>query len=420
MIVQPMLRGALCANAHPDGCAERVRRDIAHVRERAKLTGADRPRNVLVIGGSAGLGLATRIAVAGAAGAATLNVCQESPGTPNRTATAGWYNTAALEAELDRTGRYARTVVGDAFSDATKERTVQTIRDDLGTVDLVVYSLAAPRRVHPDTGRTHRSALKSIGQPFTAKTYDSATGKVDWATVEPASDEEIADTVTVMGGDDWRRWMDALQTGGVLAPWARTVAFSYVGNTALAPTYRAGTLGRAKEHLEATGRELDARMRPGGGRAVTAVMRAMVTQASQVIPAQTLYTVVLGRVMREAGLQEGPIEQAYRLLTTGLYPEAVDPAAGPVARALTDELGRLRLDDLELRPDIQQEVDRRLALVDSDSVARLGDPAAHRAESLALNGFGLPGVDYAAATDPVRPLIDPVRVVNGLVRAPRG
>ncbi|MFG3529629.1 enoyl-ACP reductase FabV [Streptomyces sp. NPDC047917] len=414
-----MLRGALCANAHPDGCAERVRRDVAHARRQDRFTGPGRPRNVLVVGGSAGLGLAARIAVSIGAGAATLNVCQESPGTPNRTATPGWYNTVAAEAELEREGHYARTVVGDAFSDATKDRTIQTIRDDLGSVDLVVYSVAAPRRAHPETGRTHRSALKTIERPFSAKTYDSATGKVDRATLDPASEEEIRDTVTVMGGDDWRRWIDALQSADVLAPGARTVAFSYVGNTALAPTYRAGTLGRAKEHLEATGRDLDARLRRVGGRAVTAVMRALVTQASQVIPAQTLYTVLLGRVMREAGLQEGPMEQAYRLLG-GLYPEALDPSAKPVPSVVTDELGRLRLDDLELRPDVQEEVDNRLARVDSDTVGQLGDPAAHRAEALALNGFGLPGVDYTAPTDPVRPLVDPVRVTNGQVRVPRG
>lgn len=419
MIIEPMLRGALCANAHPDGCVERVRRDIGYVQERTGLTGTNRPRNVLVIGGSSGLGLATRIAASVAADAATINVCQERPGTPNRTATAGWYNTAALEGELSRDGLYARTVLGDAFSDATKEQTAQAIRDDLGTVDLVVYSLAASSRTHPETGRPHRSALKTIGKSFTAKTYDSATGSVDRATVGPALDEEIEDTVTVMGGDDWHRWIDALQVAKVLSPWARTVAFSYVGNTALAPTYRAGTLGRAKEHLESTGRELDARLRPNGGRAVTAVMRAMVTQASQVIPAQTLYTVILGRVMREAGLQEGPIEQAYRLLTTGLYQGGDGPSAGPVRHAVTDELGRLRLDDLELRPDIQEEVDRRLILVDSHTVARFGDPDAYRAESLALNGFGLTGVDYAADTDPIRPLMDPIHVVNGSVRAPR-
>ncbi|MFD5112683.1 enoyl-ACP reductase FabV [Streptomyces sp. NPDC058391] len=411
MIVTPMLRGALCANAHPDGCAERVRRDIAYVQRRPELPGTDRPRSVLVVGGSAGLGLATRIAVSFGARAATLNVCLESPGTPTRTGTAGWYNTAALEKESRRAGLYARTVVGDAFSDEAKDRTARTIREDLGTVDLVVYSVAAPRRTDPETGQVRRSALKTLGKPFTAKTFDSSTGTVGLATVEPASDDEVRDTVAVMGGDDWRRWMDTLGRAGVLAPDVTTLAFSYIGNAALAPTYRAGTLGRAKEHLEATGRILDAGLRPGG-RALTAVMRAMVTQASQVIPAQTLYTVVLGQVMSELGLQEGPIEQAHRLLTEQLYPRTDHGMTAGTHRPTTDGLGRLRLDDLELRPDVQAEVDRRLGLADSATIGQLGAPASYRAESLALNGFGLPGVDYAADTDPVRELFNHVRV-NG-------
>ncbi|MFD7768186.1 enoyl-ACP reductase FabV [Streptomyces sp. NPDC059787] len=410
MIVQPMLRGTLCANAHPDGCAERVRAQIAAVRSRPGPTGPDRPRNVLVVGGSAGLGLATRISAAFGAGAATLNVCQESPGTAKRTGTAGWYNTAALEAELARAGLYGRTVVGDAYSDAVKEHTVRTVRDDLGQVDLVVYSLAAPRRTHPETGHTHRSALKTLGRPFTAKAYDAATREVATTTVEPATEQEIEDTVAVMGGDDWRRWIHALSAGGVLAPQAVTVAFSYVGNTRLAPTYRGGTLGLAKEDLEATGRELDAVLRPQGGRALTAVMRAMVTQASSVIPAQTLYTVVLTRVMLEMGLQEGAIEQAHRLLTKRLYSGGDTRLLEGSPHPTTDELGRLRLDDLELRPDVQAEVDRRLALVTGENVAELGAPCVHRAEWLALNGFGLSSVDYTADTDPVRELTDPVLV----------
>ncbi|AXI77272.1 enoyl-ACP reductase FabV [Peterkaempfera bronchialis] len=410
MIVTPMLRGALCANAHPDGCAERVRRDIAYVRGLPKSTGADRPRSVLVIGGSAGLGLATRTAAAFGAGAATVNVCQESPGTATRTGTAGWYNTAALESELLRAGLYGRTVVGDAYSDSVKELTARTIRDDLGRVDLVVYSLAAPRRTDPVTGRVRRSALKTLGTPFSAKTYDSVSREVGWGTVEAATEQEIEDTVSVMGGDDWRRWIDALGTAGVLAPDVTTLAFSYIGNAGLAPTYRGGTLGLAKEHLEATGRELDQVLRGTGGRAVTAVMRAMVTQASSVIPAQTLYTVVLSRVMLDMGLQEGPIEQAHRLLTQHLYPGPREHSALPT----TDDRGRLRLDDLELRPDVQAEVDRRLALADTANVGELGAPREYRAESLALNGFGLPGVDYTADTDPVRALADHIRVVNGM------
>ncbi|MFF4102502.1 enoyl-ACP reductase FabV [Streptomyces sp. NPDC001903] len=416
MIVTPMLRGSLCANAHPDGCAARVRRDIAYVRSRPPITGADRPRSVLVIGGSSGLGLAARTATAFGAGAATLNVCQETPGTATRTGTAGWYNTAELEARLRQAGLYGRTVVGDAFSDAVKERTAQTVHDDLGQVDLVVYSLAAPRRTDPQTGQVRRSALKTLGAPFTAKTYDSATGEVGRTTVEPATPQEIDDTVAVMGGDDWRRWIDALGAAGVLAPDVTTVAFSYVGNTRLAPTYRAGTLGRAKDHLEATGRALDAELRGAGGRALTAVMRAMVTQASSVIPAQTLYTVVLTRVMLEMGLQEGPIEQAHRLLTKRLYSGLHERQTVP--HPTTDELGRLRLDDLELRPDVQAEVDRRLALVDTATIGELGAPCVHRAESLALNGFGLPDVDYAADTDPVRDLADPLRVAAGAPRRP--
>lgn len=390
MIVEPVRRGAVCATAHPEGCARQVRDAIERVRAGAGFTG---PARVLVIGASAGLGLATRITAAYGAGAATVGVCLERPGAPNRTATAGWYNTAALESELAAAGRYGRTVLGDAFSDEVKERTAQLITSELGSVDLVVYSLAAPRRTDPDTGQVYRSVIKTVGEPYTEKAFDADASAVRPLTLHAATEQEAAQTERVMGGDDWRRWIDVLDKHGALAADATTVAFSYVGNDWLAPTYRAGTLGRAKEHLEATARELADRLAPGGGRATAAVMRALITQASQVMPVQALYTLLLSRVTREQGLYEDTLDQARRLLAGQLY---------GTAPMRLDEAGRVRLDDLELRADVQAEVRRRWKLVETGNLAELGDLDGYWAAASALHGFGVPGVDYTAEVDPVR------------------
>ncbi|GLZ32250.1 enoyl-[acyl-carrier-protein] reductase [NADH] [Lentzea sp. NBRC 105346] len=390
MIVEPVLRRAVCVTAHPDGCAERVRQAIDQVKVLGTFNG---PARVLVIGSSAGLGLSTRIAAAFGGGASTIGVCLERPGTPGRTGTAGWYNSAALEEELAASGHFGRTVIGDAFADRTKAETVSLIRSTLGQVDLVVYSLAAPTRTDPVTGHVHRSSIKTIGTPYTDKSFDADTGEVRVATMPAATDPEIAQTVAVMGGDDWARWITALQDGDVLAPGADTVAFTYVGGEFLAETYRLGTLGRAKEHLEATARLLDDRLTGTGGRAHAVAARALITQASRVMPFPALYTLLLSKVTRDRGLAENLVDQAHRLLAGFLY------GPGPLR---TDEERRIRLDDRELLPEVQADLRRRWELVDSSNLALLGDLDGYLRESLALHGFGVPGVDYLAETDPVR------------------
>lgn len=390
MIIEPVRRGSVWATAHPDGRQALVRRAVEAVRRRGPVPG---PRSVLVIGASSGLGLAVRLASAFGSGATTVGVCLERPGAPNRPGTAGWYNAAAMEQELMAADLPGRTVVGDAFDDEVKEQTARLIAEEFGGVDLVVHSLAAPRRTDPVTGRAYRSVIKTIGEAFTEKAFDASTGSVRELTTPAATPEETADTVRVMGGDDWARWIDVLDRHGALRQGVRTVAFSYVGAPWLAPTYRDGTLGRAKQHLEDTARSLDQKLAAHGGRAQTAVMRALVTPASQVMPVQALYTLLLTRVTREAGLAENTGDQARRLLDH-LFHEPL---------ATTDAQDRIRLDDVELRPDIQTEVRRRWEKVhDAASLAELGDLDSYRRLTEHLHGFGVDGVDYAADTDPVR------------------
>ncbi len=387
MIVSPMMRGFLCANAHPAGCARTVDEAIAQA-QRQPVTA---PARVLVVGASGGLGFAVRTAAAFGGGARTVGVALERPGTPARTATAGWYRSARFHERADESGLQAWTLMGDAFGDEVKRAAVELIRAELGAVDLVVYSVAAPRRTDPVSGMSHRSFIKTIGAPFSAKGYDVGADQVRPMTLEPATPEETAQTVAVMGGDDWSRWLDALLAAGALADGARSVAFSYVGTPLLAPTYRAGTLGAAKDDLEATALRWDARLRKAcGGGARVAVMKALVTQASVVIPMSMLYTMLLYRVLAERGLDEGPLEQAQRLLG----------AAPP----LLDERGRLRLDDRELRPDVQAEIARRWDAVDSGNLADLGDKDRVLADVMKLYGFGVEGVAYDAEVDPVWPI----------------
>ncbi|TDB81878.1 enoyl-ACP reductase FabV [Micromonospora sp. KC721] len=402
MIIEPVHRGHLYVTAHPDGCAAMVREWVAYARGKQELPG---PARALVIGASTGLGLASRVTAGFGAGAATVGVCLERPGGPRRTATPGWYNTAAYHAEAERAGLYARTVVGDAFADETRHRTVETIARDLGQVDLVVYSIAAPRRVDPVTGELYQSVLKTIHEPYRNKAFHAATGTVVETTTPPATDDEIRQTVAVMGGDDWQRWIEALAGAGLLAPGATTIAYSYIGGDELAPTYRGGTIGRAKLHLEATAAQIDRRLGSIGGRAYTAVMKALVTHASLAIPMSALYTILLIRVMRERGLHEGPIEQVHRLFADRLYHGA--------APAL-DAAGRIRLDDRELRADVQAEVRRRWRTVTTESLAEVGALDEFLSEVARLNGFGRPDVHYGRDISPVREIpglieVDPAK-----------
>lgn len=392
MVIKPKVRGFICTTAHPEGCARHVDEQIRYVQSKPRLNG---PKNALIIGASTGFGLSTRIAAAFGAGARTLGIFFERPAEGARTATAGWYNTAAFTRAARQAGLYAGNINGDAFSDAVKAQAIETIRRDLGTVDLVVYSLAAPRRTDPRTGEVHASVLKPIGRPYTGKTVDVATGNVTEVTLDPATEDEIRGTVAVMGGEDWRMWMDALREAGVLAEGAVTVAYSYVGPAMTRPIYRDGTIGRAKDDLERTAREIDGALRAIGGRAFVSVNKALVTQASSAIPVVPLYISLLFKVMKEKGVHEGTIEQMYRLLAERLY------AGGEVP---VDELGRIRIDDLEMREDVQREVEALWQQVNTDNLPRLSDIEGYRADFLRLFGFGFEGVDYEADTDPNVPL----------------
>jgi len=388
MIIKPKVRGFICTTAHPVGAAREVQRQAEYARALKFPNG--KPRAGLVVGSSMGYGLSTRIAAAFGAGAATVGVFLEKPASDKRTATAGWYNSAAFHRAAADAGVYASSIDGDAFSDEIKQQAVDTIRRDLGQVDLVVYSLAAPRRTFAD-GTVAKSVLKPIGATYRNKTIDVESGKVSEVSIEPADEAEIADTVKVMGGEDWEAWIDALEKGGALAPDARTLAYSYIGPELTYAVYRKGTIGRAKDHLEATAKRLDERLRPSGGRTFVSVNKGLVTQSSSAIPVVPLYISLLFRVMKDKGLHEGTIEQMGRLLTDRLY------AGGEVP---VDEEGRIRLDDHEMRDDVQAEVDRRWREVASDNVEQLSDLAGYRHDFLQLFGFEVDGVDYGADVDP--------------------
>jgi enoyl-[acyl-carrier protein] reductase/trans-2-enoyl-CoA reductase (NAD+) len=393
MIIKPKVRGFVCVTAHPEGCAAHVQQQIDFVRAKGPLK--DLPKRVLVIGASTGYGLASRIVPAFAGGAATLGVFFEKPGEEGRTASAGWYNSVAFEKAAHAEGLYAKSINGDAFSDSVKQQTIEAIKADLGTVDAVIYSLASPRRTHPSTGVTFKSTLKPVGASFSAKTVDTDKGLVTDITIEPASEQEIADTVAVMGGEDWAMWIEALSEAGVLAPGALTVAYSYIGPDLTWAIYRNGTIGRAKEDLEATAQRLTEKLALTGGRAWVSINKALVTQASSAIPVVPLYISLLYKVMKARGLHEGCIEQIQRL-----FAERLANGAAPQS----DAAGRLRLDDWEMREDIQKEVAALWPQVTTENLPTLSDIAGYRAEFLRLFGFGLEGVDYGAESNPVAPL----------------
>lgn len=385
MIIEPKTRGFVCVTAHPEGCARHVASQIEVVRQRGVIAGG--PQKVLVIGASTGYGLATRITAAFGCGAATLGVFFERPGSETACGTAGWYNSAAFEKAAHAAGLYARSFNGDAFSDEVKAEVVEAIRQDLGQIDAVVYSLASPRRTHPRTGEVSRSALRPIGAPFTAKNLDTDNRTVDTVTIEPATEGEIAETVGVMGGEDWEMWIDALAAAGVLAPGVRTLAYSYIGPEVTWPIYKNGTIGKAKHDLERARAALDARLAPFGGKAWVVVAKAVVTQASSAIPVVPLYISILFDVMKSRGTHEDCIEQILRL-----FRDRLGAPGGPA----TDPEGRIRLDDLELDPAVQAEVIRRWQQVTTSNLDELADFAGYQENFLRLFGFGLPGVDYAA------------------------
>lgn len=389
MIIKPKFRGFICTTAHPDGCAKQVQNQIDYVKSRPKIDG---PKKVLVIGSSTGYGLASRIVAAFGCGADTIGVFFEKPSVKNRTATAGWYNTSAFEKEARKAGLVAESINGDAFSKEIKEQTIQKIKNRLGgKVDMVVYSLAAPRRVHPETGETFHSVLKPIGKPFSNKAVDFHSGNVSEMTIEPATDEEVHDTIQVMGGEDWQMWMDALKEADVLAEGVTTIAYSYIGPELTFPIYREGTVGKAKDHLEKTAHELDAKLKDLGGRAFVSVNKALVTQSSAAIPIVPLYISILYKVMKEKGLHEDCIMQMYRLFSERLYQGGEVPV---------DEKGRIRIDDLEMMPEVQQAVMEQWELIDSATLEEISDIEGYRRDFFQLFGFETEGVDYDQEVDP--------------------
>jgi len=391
MIISPKIRGFICTTAHPEGCAGHVQEQIDYVKAKARLENA--PRRVLVVGSSTGYGLASRIVPAFGAGASTVGVFFEREGTDKKPASAGWYNSAAFEDAAKKEGLYARSFNGDAFSAEIKTQVIAAIKEDLGQIDMIVYSLASPRRTDPVTGETYKSVLKPTGTTFTNKNLNTDKKEIETVTIEPASPDEIAHTVKVMGGEDWELWIDAMAKAGVLAEGFRTVAYSYIGPELTWAIYTDGTIGRAKLHLEETAKALNARF--GAGTALVSVNKALVTQASSAIPVVPLYISILYKVMKAKGLHEGCIEQIHRLFS--------DHYGSPNGPKLDDK-GRVRIDDWEMREDVQSEVAKIWDVVTTETIDDVSDFAGYQREFYRLFGFGLPGVDYNAETDPVRPI----------------
>lgn len=388
MIIKPKVRGFICTNAHPVGCAAHVREQIDYTKAQGTIEGG--PKNVLVIGCSTGYGLASRITAAYGSGAKTLGLCFEKPPTERKTASAGYYNTAAFHAAAEQDGLYARTINGDAFSDELKDQAIEAIKADMGKVDLVVYSLASPKRTHPKTGETHKSVLKPIGEGYTAKNLNTDTLTITDITVEPATQEEIDNTVKVMGGEDWEMWMDALAEADVLADGAKTVAYTYLGDKLTWPIYGHATIGKAKEDLDRAAKAIGERLGGQSVEANVAVLKALVTQASSAIPVMPLYMSILFKVMKEKGTHEGCIEQLQRLFTECLYSD----------NPRLDEAGRYRVDNKELDPEVQAEVEKIWPQVTEENLMEITDYKTYNADFLKLFGFGLDGVDYDADVSP--------------------
>jgi enoyl-[acyl-carrier protein] reductase/trans-2-enoyl-CoA reductase (NAD+) len=401
MIVKPKIRGFICTTAHPAGCAQVIQEEIDDIRSQQPIENG--PKKVLVIGASNGYGLSSRIVAAFGSGAATIGVFFERPAEGKRTATAGWYKAVAFERKAKEAGLYSRSFNGDAFSDEMKRTVVETIKKDLGEVDLVIYSLAAPRRVHPKTGQIFKSVLRPKGQPYTNKSIDFETETVDKVTLPAATQEDIDGTVAVMGGEDWQMWIHALKGAGALAKNAVTVAYSYIGPEITQAVYRNGTIGAAKDHLEASARLLDQELKEHGGRAFVSVNKALVTQSSSAIPFIPLYFVLLTKVMKRKGLNENCIQQMYRLFAERLYVGGDTPV---------DEAGRIRIDDLELRDDVQEDVNKLWEQVATDNVRQIADVEGYNQDFLRLFGFGIDGVDYEADVEVDLHLPEMITVAN--------
>ncbi len=391
MIIKPKIRGFICTTTHPEGCLSNIREQIAYVKSQGEIT--DGPKRVLIIGASSGYGLSSRVAAAFGSGAATIGVFFEKPATETKSGTAGWHNSAAFTAEAEKAGLYAKSLNGDAFSHQAKQKTIDLIKADLAQVDLVIYSLASPVRKLPDSGELIRSTLKPIGDPYKSTAINTNKDTLFEAAVEPATEQEIADTVTVMGGDDWQLWIDALSDAGVLADGCKTVAYSYMGSDITWPIYWHGTIGRAKQHVDQIAAVLNTKMQSIGGQANVAVLKSVVTQASSAIPVMPLYLSMVFKVMKESNVHEGCMEQIDRLFRTGLYSATV----------AYDDHNRYRMDDWELRADIQARCKDIWEQVTDDNVFEITDYAYYKAEFLKLFGFAIAGIDYEKEVDTLVP-----------------
>lgn len=390
MIIKPKVRGFVCVTAHPTGCAAHIQQQIDHVKSKGPIKQG--PKNVLVIGASTGYGLASRVTASFGSGAATLGVFYERPSEEGRPATPGWYNSIAFTRAARAAGYYAENINGDAFSEAIKQQTLAMIARDMGPIDLVVYSLASPRRTHPKTGAVHKSVLKPLGAPYTNKTVDTDKAIVSEVTIDSATEMEATDTVAVMGGEDWEMWIQALADAKLLAPGATAVAYSYIGPVHTWPVYKDGTIGAAKVDLERAAMAINAKLAAhGNGRAFISVNKALVTQASSAIPVVPLYIAILYKVMKAKGTHEGCIEQMQRLFATQLYNGS---------KLQFDSAGRVRVDDWEMRPEIQDAISAIWPQVTTENLATLTDIAGYQTEFLKLFGFGLPGVNYDAEVEP--------------------
>lgn len=385
MIIQPRMRGFICLTAHPEGAEKNVKEQIEYVKSKGAVEGG--PKKALVIGASTGFGLASRITAAYGSGASTIGVFFEKEPSEGKTASPGWYNSAAFEKFAKADGLYAKSINGDAFSDEIKQQTIDLIKKDLGQVDVIIYSLASPVRTNPRTGVTHRSVLKPIGQTYTNKTVDFHTGNVSEVSIAPASEEDIVNTIAVMGGEDWKWWIEDLKKAGVLADNVLTIAYSYIGPGLTEAVYRKGTIGRAKDDLEATAFQISDALKDIGGKAYVSVNKALVTQASSAIPVIPLYISLLFKTMKDAGTHEGTIEQIDRLFRERLYTNGEVP---------TDEKGRIRIDDWEMDGEIQDKIVELWKSASTETLPELGDLKGYSHEFHKLFGFEMPGVDYDA------------------------
>ena len=387
MIIKPRVRGFMCITSHPSGCEKNVRDQIDYIRAQESI---DAPKRVLVIGSSTGYGLSARITAAFGSGASTLGVFFEKPGSERKPGTAGWYNSAAFHKYAEEDGLYAKSINGDAFSDDIKKTAIETIKSDMGQVDLVIYSLAAPRRQHPVTGEVFNSTLKPVGKDITMLGINTDKEVIQEFSLEKATTKEIEDTVAVMGGEDWQMWLDALSAAGVLADGAKTTAFTYIGEKMTWDLYWDGTIGQAKKDLDTKVLSIREKLAQTGGDARVSVLKAVVTQSSSAIPVMPLYLAMLFKEMKAEGSHEGCIEQLYRLFTEGLYCD----------NPRLDNEGRLRMDELEMRPNIQDKVAESWAKISSENLHSLTDFEGYKQDFLGLFGFDIAGVDYEADVNP--------------------